>query len=605
MSTVRKVIRADLSIFVIGLFIAAPIMAQDVLEAVPADALFAVRVNNFEFTLGQLDQFLVGIAPTPNSASMMGRMQLANALGDPNLRNINLRGQMAVFGTAVPKEPNTAPQVFIAGLIPVTDYSKFITSNPSATKPDSNGIGTIGQMKMLVAQDAGFAILASSNEYAALANAVKTTKGKNLTSVLSAAQRQSSGKARIWAYGNVQQAMKLYGPIILAKMDEARKSVFLKDPNIAQLSQLTAVYFDAAKSLMNETKDVTIAANPKPDALAFTGTVTAVPGTEMAKTLVASAPVTSPNKLLGYLPNNALVNMAGRIDKPFIIKIYDRFLDIFAPLLGKTFTAQEKTKVQNLIKTSVSSLGSTFAYSAAAEPNSKPLFGAIYVFEVADANAFQKSVDAGVEIMHAPYMKDFMKIFGLNLSYEIRRNAEKYKGVSIDATTAVLRPIDPNSPTAQMMVKMYGENLAGRMAIVNGLALYSIGADADAHIKSLIDTVKAGGPSTINTEIKNAMALIPDSNQAQFFGTYNYLRAFQISLGFMPMMPFNTDALRQIVSKSNIAFACNVTDDAVTIDVALPKQHILEMKSAFETLTHKQPQQQMAPPKPQEGNLPQ
>ncbi len=215
MSIMKKVTRACLSVFVISLFISMAAAGQDVLEAVPADALFAIRLDNFEYTLGQLDLFLVGIAPTPNTTSMMGRMQLANALGDPNLSNVNLRGQMAIFGTAIQKEPNTVPRMFISALIPVTDYKKFISSNPSATKPDSNGVSTIGQMKMLVAQAGDYALLASSNEYAAHSAAIKAIKAKNLSLSLSPAQRKAAGKARIWGYGNVQQAIKLYGPTYL------------------------------------------------------------------------------------------------------------------------------------------------------------------------------------------------------------------------------------------------------------------------------------------------------------------------------------------------------------------------------------------------------
>ena len=588
MLTTRNVVQVCLTVFLASSCIAIPAFAQDVFDAVPADALFAVRINNFEYTLGQIDQFLTGLAPAPNSAAMMGRMQLANALGDPNLSGINLRGQVAVFGTAVQNEPNAIPKMFVAGIIPVTDYKTFISSNRSATKPDANGISTIGPMKFLVTQDANFAILTQPADYAALANAVKTAKTKKLSATLTAAQRDAAGKARIWAYGNVQQAQKLYGPMIVSKMEEAKKAMSAKDPNMAQFSQFMAVYVDLVKSLMNETKDITIAANPKADLLGLTGTLAAIPGTETAKTLTASAAAKGPNKLLGYAPDNAFETMAGKIDKPVIINMYSKFLDAMAPLFGPKFTADEKAKVSKLIADSVNPLGLNFMFSAATEPNSTPPFSAMYVFEVVDAEAFRKNINAWTEMIDAPYMQDLFKQLGFQITYKITQNAEQYNGVAIDEAKMTMKSYDPNSMMSQMIVKVYGHALTYKMATVNGLALWTMGTGADAKIKALIDKTKAGEPNAVNSEFKNAMALLPDSNTAQFVGTYNYLRVLQLSAGFMPVVPSNTASLQNFTSKSNIAFGGNIGNGDIAFSIVVPKQHILEIKSAFETFMPKQ-----------------
>jgi hypothetical protein len=597
MLIMKKITRACLSAFGISLFIGMAAIGQDVLEAVPADALFAIRFDNFEYTLGQLDQFLVGIAPTPNTTSMMGRMQLANALGDPNLSNVNLRGQVAVFGTAIQKEPNTVPQMVISALIPVTDYKKFISSNLSATKPDSNGISTIGQMKMLVAQAGDYALLAPSNEYTALSAAIKAIKAKNLSFSLSPTQRKAASKARIWGYGNVQQAIKLYGPTLFPKMDEAKKLFAVKDPNMAQAAQVMSIYIDVARKLMSETKEITLIGSPQPDVLSVTGTFTAIPGTEMAGTLVQNPAAKGPSKLLGYLPDNTVMSAAVRVNKPFTIKMYDEFLDIFAPMLGKAFTAEEKTKVQNLVKTAVNSLGDSIAFSMNADPNHTPPFGFTYATAVEDINAFKKSMESGTEMMNAPYWQDFLKTSGMKVTYEIKRAVETYNGTSIDVIKTVFGVTDANMPSAKMVEKLYGDSLIQKMAIVNGLAFGVSGSDTDKRLRIMIDNAKRGGPKEVNAEIKNAMALIPDSDQAEFVGTYNYLRLLKMATAFAPM-PFPADMFGQLQSKSNIAFAGNIGDGNITITVAVPKQHILEIKSAFEMLTQKQTQQQQMP-KPQ------
>ncbi len=585
--------------FIISLFIGMVAAGQDVLEAVPADVLFAVRFNDFEYTLGQLDQFFAGIVPLPNTTSMMGRMQLANALGDPNLSNVNLRGQMVIFGRATQEEPNAAPRMFIAALIPITDYGKFISSNPSATKADSNGISTIGQMKMLVAQAGDYALIASSNEYTAHGAAVKAIKEKNLMFSLSMAQREAAGKARIWGYGNVQQTIRLYGPTLFSEMDKAKKMFTANDPNMAQAALVMPIYIDTARELISETKDIALIVSPQPDVFSVTGTLTAIAGTEMAKTLVCGSAAKGPNRLLGCLPDNAVMNIAVRVDKPFTIKTYDKLLDVLAPILGETFTVEEKTKVQNLIKTAVNSLGDSSVYSMSADPNHAPPFGFTYATAVEDANAFKKCMEIAAEMMNAPYWQDFsFKTSGTRGTYEIKRGIELYNGTSIDVIKTVFGATDQNTPSAKMIKNLYGDGLIQKMAIVNGLAVGAGGSDADRHIRILIDKAKRGTPEQINAEIKNALILIPDSNQAGFVGTYNYLRLLKIFSSFTPM-PFPANAFNRLHSKSNIAFAGNIGNGDITITVAVPKQHVLEIKSAFEMLTQKQTQLQQMP-KPQE-----
>jgi hypothetical protein len=68
------------------------------LRAMPGETLFAVRVNKFDWTVGQLDQFLAGASPVPLGVSMMARMQIAGSLGDPELKNVDTNGSFAIFG---------------------------------------------------------------------------------------------------------------------------------------------------------------------------------------------------------------------------------------------------------------------------------------------------------------------------------------------------------------------------------------------------------------------------------------------------------------------------------------------------------------------------
>ena len=74
------------------------------LKKLPAESLFCIRVNHFEHTVNQIDQFLAGISPIPLGLSMLVRMQLANVLGAPELNGINMNGSLAECGIMLPGE---------------------------------------------------------------------------------------------------------------------------------------------------------------------------------------------------------------------------------------------------------------------------------------------------------------------------------------------------------------------------------------------------------------------------------------------------------------------------------------------------------------------
>ncbi|MEE9370914.1 MAG: hypothetical protein V3W45_05520, partial [Sedimentisphaerales bacterium] len=100
---------------------AAP-TADKLLKIIPSESLFVIRVNNFEYTLGQLDQFLAGASPVPMGISMLARTQIAGVLGSPQLNSINMGGSFAMFGLApnsTSNEPAAFPNIVIAVQVPL------------------------------------------------------------------------------------------------------------------------------------------------------------------------------------------------------------------------------------------------------------------------------------------------------------------------------------------------------------------------------------------------------------------------------------------------------------------------------------------------------
>ncbi|RKY06996.1 MAG: hypothetical protein DRP56_06495, partial [Planctomycetota bacterium] len=65
------------------------------LNTLPGDCMFCVRVNNFNESLGKLDSYLAGASPIPVSLAMMANMQLGAAIGDPMLTGIDQGGNFA------------------------------------------------------------------------------------------------------------------------------------------------------------------------------------------------------------------------------------------------------------------------------------------------------------------------------------------------------------------------------------------------------------------------------------------------------------------------------------------------------------------------------
>ena len=114
--------------------------AEDVLNIIPADALFCTRINNLNQTTGALDQYLMGISPVPVSTSGLIKGQLGMMFGNFELKGFDTNGTFAVFATAETSEAE--PTLYF--LLPVTDYRRVIDPNFRVSPPDNNGISAVG-----------------------------------------------------------------------------------------------------------------------------------------------------------------------------------------------------------------------------------------------------------------------------------------------------------------------------------------------------------------------------------------------------------------------------------------------------------------------------
>ena len=212
------------------------------------------------------------------------------------------------------------------------------------------------------------------------------------------------------------------------------------------------------------------------------------------------------------------------------------------------------------------------------------LFEIKYVIEVEKKKAFEKVVEKELKMMQDGTFNKLYKGFGIEMDFDVDRDVDTYKEIDIDAAELEFTMGDEDSPQNQMLKRMFGDGLKYRLALVNNYCIYTIGENADKGIRELIDQVKSGHPKEIGSEMEAALDMIPNSKQAEVVGTYNYVRVLNL-LPNMILGPDGADVPElKVPTKSNIAFAGGLDDRKLTMQIAMPKTHLLEIKSAFETI---------------------
>ncbi len=337
-----------------------------------------------------------------------------------------------------------------------------------------------------------------------------------------------------------------------------------------------------SETLMKETQSLSIVADPKPDVLTAAVAVSAVPGTDMAKMFSVGSSASEENRLLGYLEDGAAMNFAGRLDTPFWKALNVKAIDLFAAMMGKGMSADDIAKMKALVEESMGCFGGPMAGAFLIDVKSKPPFALKYIVAVKDGKTLNKVIGESAQLINTGAIASFYKDLGFETSFTLKRSQDRYKDVPIDAAQFVMKSTEPNSPQGQMINVMYGPGIDYRWATVDGLWVCAAGGDSDSAIRKLIDQIKAGESKQMAGEVKAALALLPAADKADFVATYNVLRLLKMVWAFMPMAA----AMPQmdIPTKSNMVFAGSVAGGKMTIDVALPKEHLMEIMGVFQKM---------------------
>ena len=595
-----KILSLILTVIIAATALQAQAQSDDqLLKTIPADALFCIRINNFDYTISQIDQFLAGASPMPLGVSMFVRMQLAQLLGSPQLNGLNTSGNFAAFGIVMPGDStgtNMPPDFFVGILAPVTDFSQFISGNPNCTEPDDKGVSKInmnGSTVMLAKQVGNFALLSGDKNYEKFITISNmfSSGAKSLAGSIDASVAGAATSEPVWIYGNIQLASKTFGPMLLNKL-EMMKMMFQSMPtdqtgaSPKNIGNIISMYTEILKTVMNEAQSLSITITPKPDVLNITKTVIAVPDTDMAKMFSGSSSSNEQSKLSGYLEDGAMMNMLINMNSPFWKTLNTKGVELFSTIAGENLKAEDMAKMKTLASNVTDCLGA-MAATVSIDNNSKPPFIAKYVMEIKDENKYKKVVDEATDMMNTAGVLDFYKNMGMETSFEMTKGTDNYKGVTIDSAKLTMKSTQPDTPQGQMINNMYDGGFDYRWGVVNNMCVMALGGNVDSNIHKLIDEVKSGATPQVGEEFKSAMSLVPEANNADFIFTYNITRTLKTMTLFAPIPLPQVD----IQSKSNLVIAGKAGNGKMTVNVAIPKQHLIEIMSVITAM-----QQQNAMP---------
>ncbi len=585
----------------------AKLGAVGLMGSIPAESLFCVQINKIDDSLGAVNAYLKGIAPESFDAKAMVFSKLGSLLGDEKLRGVNRNGNFALFAVTIPGDSQKDPMgnLFIGALLPVRNYDNFISRNPNCGQPDEAGISTItvdSKPQALVTRFRRFALLCPPpcGEKLPQAKKILAQRKRSLVNNLDDNAKKLATSSSVWVYLNVKQGAPLIKPMLFGKLDQIKSELQkAKDsgqaPMMIDPSGVISFYGGIFKMLLEGTDRIAVVLSPSSESCNFTFSLKPLPGTEMAD-IVGQELGGNFDPMLSYLEDGAMMNIAGKVDHKSLITAYTKFLDLFGKMIPDSISENDLQALKELTTETINAIGDSLAITGKVDSEDSGPFRAKYIIEVKYKEAFEQAVDKLLKMMEDGVFNKLYKGFGIEMDVEINRDTGTYKGNSIGEALVKFKMGEDESMQGQMMAKMFGEGLEYRWTFAEKYFVYTIGADADQTLRALTDQIRAGGPKGTSSEMKAAMEALPGSRQADVIGTFNYARMLNMVLDFMVPVSDTEAPKPNITSQSNIAFSGRTTNGIMTFQMALPKSHLQDIKTAFETIIpeiEKQHQQQM------------
>ncbi len=578
-----------------AVFAAGPVQAADdaLLGMLPEDALFCVRINDLNATLGKMDAYLTGASPVPVSLAMLANMQLAGVVGDPMMTGIDMSGTFTVVGL---------PDMTVGLLAPITDFPEFVKNNPNCNE-GTDGIAVLsaqGAMMSFAMVNAGqgYAIVVPESEKAKLA-ALKAalSADSSLTKRISAAQAKEAVTAPAWAYINTAALYQQFSPMVLSQMDMAQQNMPTNE--LGKMGDFVKMYFkmyaETFKTFAGDADSVTIAITPDAANLALDVSLKAKDGSETAQMLVSNPKAEDDYTFTGYLNSDLAINGLVKMNQPSLQRMYDKFFDILDAIDDEKTQSETLEKMKEITEKSLAAMGSEAAFSFSYSGNQPP-FTLTEVVAVKDMATIK-------ELMNDSWSMagDFYAEMGLPLTFDYQAATSTYKGATIDTIsidmTAMIKSDDPNNPMTKAIEQIYGDSLTYIFAHDKNKYYVTMGGDAEAVVKKLIDQ-EASAPAT--GEVKAAIDLLQKGGYNDFACSINIIKLLS-GLGDMmknmeglqssdcpqPMPTELFSGLGSIPTQSSLAMGGQISDGQISLRTVLPKQHLMEVMAAVMQIQQK------------------
>lgn len=599
------------------------------LKLVPADSLFSVRINNMEGTLSKLDAYLMGIMPVPVSPSMLAKMQLGAVLGDPALASLDMSGNIGLFG--LNSGDSQEPGLLVAMLLPVAGFDDFVRKCPVCAEPDADGISTItspnpkiGSLLATATPGDKFVLITKSTDKSDLATIQVAMNGTALAADLDVEESRKAATAGIWTYGNVERAVEIFGTTAFEELDNAMEEMekaqrqVQTDPNCPQIAGLSTEMLETQQAMMKmyvtmlrdmaeQTRFMSITANISPDVLSFDFTLSATPDSELAGILTRDKPFDPDFKLAGYLDNSDAIQQVIRINKPMLAILNDAMFDMMGDSFSDALSEEEFDLWKKTASASTDAMGGEMAISFSYAKGMPPM-RLTEIIVVDDPEAFAEMMTIGIENADKLY-----KAMGAPMSLELNRATDSHNGVSIDTMTITL-DLPDDDPGTEMIKAMYGDIFEIKMATVDNLLLVTMGQEAQGDIVSLIDKVKAG-PAGPGGDLKVAFETVTDAGNANAVASINVIRLASGLGDMLQGMPMIGQMVSAFLDKLNVptqsclAMSATIDHGKSNVELAIPKQHVMEIMAAVMQIQQqfmqekmmKQMQQQQTTPSAEPG----
>ncbi|MDH4202534.1 MAG: TlpA family protein disulfide reductase [Phycisphaerae bacterium] len=584
---------------------AVPVQAADtndaLLNMLPQNCMFCLRINDFNQSLGKMDQYMAGVSPVPMSLAMLANMQLGAVIGDPMLTGIDMGGDFAVFAIP-PQADETEP---VAGmLIPVTDYKTFVEKNPNC-KVDKDGTAILsapnspmGGFAMKEAGQGEYALVVSElvkEKLPALAGAINLFKSEpTLAQRITPSQAKDAATAPAWAYMNLAGIYEKYSPMLNGAIQTLEQKVSAENApaQMAQMKKMMEFYVkvlpEIVKELGGAADSMTLALTPEPTILNLDLALRAKDGSKLAGIFVQNPKADSGYTMTGYLDNSNAVNGLMKMNISSVKKMYDLMFEILNnESVDSKFKEQINTFKASLEKT-YDAMGDEVAFSFS-YANGMPPVRFTEVVGVKNAEVMKEYMQSSTDFITPMY-----KSMGFPVEVKCEPEVSTYKNVTIGTfTIGMAASDDPNSTAMQDQINLiYGpDGLKYYFAYTADNFYMAMGADGENTLKKLIDqSATASAPSG---DIKIAMDTLKDTPFNDFVCSVNVIKLMKGFGEMMESMGPSTDCqpdiesairmfggLKDVQTQSCLVMGGNISDGQAAMRLAVPKQHLVEIIGA-------------------------